>query len=252
MSETVIQTPVSQKDFDKKCITPQVPLEDKTDCVIKSLFFLNFLDKLTTTNRSDFANKMKGLSEEQIIREVYFSNKSKITKMICYNLSSNLKKEQLNFYLKDLNIGYGTIGLFKRESGIGHAVAVVRNTKDEITIIDLQAGVKYESLEEIDEFLTEYINICLLTPTLKRRRGITTPEIQIKKKSVESQNIKRTRTKKLNTPDIDDLTSRFDKMRIYTLKRKRSPESNRSVELRETKKTKRSPNTKSNATKRLI
>jgi hypothetical protein len=195
---------------------------------------------------------MKGLSEEQIIREVYFSNKSKITKMICYNLSSNLKKEQLNFYLKDLNIGYGTIGLFKRESGIGHAVAVVRNTKDEITIIDLQAGVKYESLEEIDEFLTEYINICLLTPTLKRRRGITTPEIQIKKKSVESQNLKRTRTKKLNTPNIDDLTSRFDKMRIYTLKRKRSPESNRSVELRETKKTKRSPNTKSNATKRLI
>ena len=41
MSETIIQTPVLQKDFDKKCINPQVPLEDKTDCVIVSLFFLH-------------------------------------------------------------------------------------------------------------------------------------------------------------------------------------------------------------------
>jgi hypothetical protein len=196
MSETIIQTPVSPEDFDKKCITPQVPLEDKTDCVIKSLFFLNFLDKTIATNRSAFANKMKGLSEEQIIREVYFSNKSKITKMICYNLSSNLKKEQLNFYLKDLNIGYGTIGLFQRESGIGHAVTVVRNTKDEITIMDLQAGVKYESLEEIDEFLTEYINICLLTPTLKRKRNILSPEEKIRKKGVESQKTKKIKLSK--------------------------------------------------------
>lgn len=240
MPETIIQTPVSPEDFDKKCLNPHVPLEDKNDCVIVSLFFLNFLDKVTATSRSDFANKMEGLSEEQIIREVYFSKKSKITNINCYDLSSNLKKEQLNLYLKDLNIGYGTICIFERENMYGHAVAIVRNTDDEITIIDLQVGTKYESVEEIDDFLTEYITVCLLKPTLKRRRGILSPEERIKKKSVELQTRKRRRTKKLNTPNIEDLTSKLNKMRIYTLKRKRSPESNRSVELRETKKTKRS------------
>ena len=41
MSETIIQTLVSQEDSNKRYINPQVPLEDKTDCVIYSLFILH-------------------------------------------------------------------------------------------------------------------------------------------------------------------------------------------------------------------
>lgn len=273
MSETIIQTPVSQADFDKKCLNPQVPQNDRTDCVINSLYFLNFLDKIIATKRSVFANDVKGLYDERIMREIYFSNKSKLIKMNWYvlpndtNLPTDTKRQSLNklLNLKDLKDNNGTIVIFLPEIPIqqknpiqtenpipdphAHAVAVVRISNDKIIIVDLQQGTKYESLEEIYWFLKDYKYVCLLTPTRKRQRCVLNTEEQIRKKSVESQT-RKTRTKKTNTPvidDIEDLTNRFNKMRIN--KRKRTPESNSSVELRETKKIKRSPNTKSNATK---
>ena len=102
MSETIIQTPVSQADFDKKCLNPQVPQNDRTDCVINSLYFLNFLDKIIATKRSVFANDVKGLYDERIMREIYFSNKSKLIKMNWYvlpndtNLPTDTKRQSLN------------------------------------------------------------------------------------------------------------------------------------------------------------
>jgi len=218
MSETIIQTPVSPEDFNKTCLNPQVPLEDRTDCVITSLFFLNFLDKTIATNRSDFVNKLTGLNEEQVIREVYFSNKSKITKMSCYNLPTDRKPIFLNELLNGLKVGNGTIVLFKHETG-GHSVAILRNTDDEIVIIDLQVGVEYESLEEIDGFLEEYITVCLLTPTLKRKRNILSPEEKIRKKGVESQKTKKIKlSKRKQTKSIHETRKTKSKRTRTTIK----------------------------------
>ena len=132
--------------------TPTSLKDDLYDCTYNVLYFLDDINyklakdgsKKTNCNKDgisihDFFEEFKKLKDykmkQKLKKKIFDNNKS----LKSYNYE--MKKVCMQDIVRTIKLGHATYMLFRRESGMGHAVIVARNLKNEFFIIDPQRKI---------------------------------------------------------------------------------------------------------------
>lgn len=207
----LLQKEIYDEYFNKSCLNPEVPINDRTDCAANSLYFLDILDEFTGMEYSNVANEeKKGLTIDKLATIVFSKTQRNYrTGSFMVPRDENSAKTVdniLNFYY--LANKFGTIGLFfnaNKPKILGHAVALVRDPKGILAIVDLQQGKLYIGLDEIQKFVTEqkYDTLSLLFATEKRPISLN----KIRKTKNSEPQPKRRKTIKITMKTVKTIRS---------------------------------------------
>lgn len=167
------------------CLNKDVPREETYDCTINSMTFLDLIERNTAENYAKDINLLKsGVSDKQIVNELHkiFSNETenRSYKIKDLGLDSEWKRKIKN----KLGKNYSTVGLFHRQSTIGHAVVLAKNEQDVLLIFDPQQQMYYADVDGIvDKYIKsqKFVNLSLIYNTKTGRKQETT--VQLRKKN---------------------------------------------------------------------
>ena len=170
----LLQKRIYDEQFIKTCLNPELKRNTVTDCVINSIYFLDFIDEITAKEYSKIANSKKGLKIDKTI-EILFDLFKRQERNINFKLNNAAGYKSLQNIFKNkllLEKGYGTVAFFSNNNTkTGHAVVIARNILGELIIIDLQQERIYKGEIEINSFINTNVfdNIILLYDTFKRK-----------------------------------------------------------------------------------
>tara|TARA_B100000035_G_C21004200_1_gene556405 strand:+ start:151 stop:1593 length:1443 start_codon:yes stop_codon:yes gene_type:complete len=132
--------------------TPTSLKDDLYDCTYNALYFLDDINyklakdgsKKTNCNKDGISiheffeefKKLKDYKMKQKLRKNNFDNNKSLKS---YNYE--IKKVCMQDIVRTIKLGHATYMLFGRESGIGHAVIVARDLKNEFFILDPQRKI---------------------------------------------------------------------------------------------------------------
>jgi hypothetical protein len=180
------------------CLNKDVPREERYDCTINSMTFLDLIERDTAENYAKDINLLKsGVSDTQIVHELHkiFSNESenRSYKIKHLGLDTEWKRKIKN----KLGKNDSTVGLFHRQSTIGHAVVLAKNEDNILFIFDPQQQMYYPDVDSIvDKYIKsqKFVNLSLIYNTKTGRKQETTVQLR-KKKQLQPSKKQRIGTK---------------------------------------------------------